>query len=73
MTALNDNDKTAIRTELMIAVKKDTMGVCPECHPEKDGEEHPVLVLIFTGGDIMVLDYESEELRNGDYETLCEI
>lgn len=72
MTILNDNDQTAIRAERLIAVKKDTMSVCPECHPEKDGEERPCLVLIFSGDDIMVLDYESEELRNGDYETLCE-
>lgn len=72
MTILNDTDETAIRSERLLAIKKDTLHVCAECHPEKDGDERPGLVLIFSGDDIMVLGYESEELRDEDYELLCE-
>lgn len=69
---LSDSDSTAIRKDRLIAVKKTVLDACPKCTPEKDGEQRPGLVLVFPGEDIMVLDYESEQDRDDDYEMLCE-
>jgi hypothetical protein len=70
MTILNDTDETAVRADRVLAVKKDVVHACPECAPERDGEERPALVLIFPGGDVLVLNYENEDDRDVDYEEI---
>lgn len=70
MHILNDTDNTAIRADRLIAVKKDVVHACPECTPERDGEARPALVLIFGGGDLLVVNYTDESDRNDDYEEL---
>lgn len=67
MHILNDTDNTAIRADRLIAVKKDVVHACPECTPERDGEERPALVLIFGGGDLLVVNYTEAESRDEDY------
>lgn len=71
MTILNDTDETAVRTGEILAVKKTTTSACSKCNPEKDGEEKPGLVIICSHDDVMVLDYETEEMRDEDYATLA--
>lgn len=71
MTILNDTEATAVRTGEILAVKKIVTSACSECHPEKDGEEKPGIVLICSHDDVLVLGYETEEARDKDYATLA--
>lgn len=72
MTILHDTDQTAIREERLIAIQKTLLTPCPECAPEKDGEQKLALVLVFSGEDILIIDYDDEVIRESDYDMLCD-